>query len=150
MQTTRQINNHGTNHPFCSSGKRKQLCDPPALPKNGKPAYCILVIQRCGLVYDLAAAGYCDDFSHVDRFDHYRLENKATDVGALSYLAITIWITANSYWMISEFTGFDSKPLFGDFTFKHLAMIPFATGILILAFYYLAWKPRHPEEFETM
>lgn len=65
-------------------------------------------------------------------------------------LAITIWITANSYWMISEFTGFDNKPLFGDFTFKHLAMIPFATGILILAFYYLVWKPRHPEEFETM
>jgi hypothetical protein len=65
-------------------------------------------------------------------------------------LAITIWITANSYWMISEFTGFDSKPLFGEFTFKHLAMIPFATGILILAFYYLIWKPRHPEEFETM
>lgn len=65
-------------------------------------------------------------------------------------LAITIWITANSYWMISEFTGFDTKPLFGEFTFKHLAMIPFATGILILAFYYLIWKPRHPEEFETM
>lgn len=65
-------------------------------------------------------------------------------------LAITIWITANSYWMISEFTGFDTKLLFGEFTFKHLAMIPFATGILILAFYYLIWKPRHPEEFETM
>ena len=25
-------------------------------------------------------------------------------------LAITIWITANSYWMISEFAGFDTKP----------------------------------------
>lgn len=65
-------------------------------------------------------------------------------------LAITIWITANSYWMISEFTGFDSKPLFGEYTYKHLAMIPFATGILILAFYYLYWKPRHRDELETM
>lgn len=65
-------------------------------------------------------------------------------------LAITIWITANSYWMISEFTGFDSKPFFGEYTYKHLAMIPFATGIAILAFYYLYWKPRHKNELETM
>ncbi len=65
-------------------------------------------------------------------------------------LAITIWITANSYWMISEFTGFDTKPLFGEYTYKHLAMIPFATGILILTFYYLYWKPRHRNELETM
>jgi hypothetical protein len=65
-------------------------------------------------------------------------------------LAITIWITANSYWMISEFTGFDSKPLWGNFTFKHLTMIPFGLGILILAFYYGYWKRRHPEELETL
>ncbi len=65
-------------------------------------------------------------------------------------LAITIWITANSYWMISEFVGFDSKVLTGHYTFKHLAMIPFGIGILILSFYYIYWKPRHKEEFETM
>jgi hypothetical protein len=65
-------------------------------------------------------------------------------------LAITVWISANSYWMISEFLAFDTKPLFGEFTFKHLAIIPFSIGVLILAFYYLVWKPRHKEEFETL
>ena len=65
-------------------------------------------------------------------------------------LAITIWITANSYWMISEFVGFDTKILFGHYTFKHLAMVPFGIGIGILAFYYGYWKPRHREELETM
>ncbi len=65
-------------------------------------------------------------------------------------LAITVWISANSYWMISEFFAFDTKHLFGEFTFKHLAIIPFSIGVLILAFYYLAWRPRHKEEFETL
>lgn len=65
-------------------------------------------------------------------------------------LAITIWITANSYWMISEFMEFDTRPLFGTYTFKHLAIIPFTLGLLCLAFYYLWWKPRHPDEMETM
>jgi len=65
-------------------------------------------------------------------------------------LAITVWISANSYWMISEFLGFDTHPLFAGFTFKHLALIPFTVGILILAFYYLIWKPKHKDEFETM
>ena len=65
-------------------------------------------------------------------------------------LAITVWISANSYWMISEFLGFDTHPLFAGFTFKHLALIPFTVGILILAFYYLIWKPKHKDEMETM
>jgi hypothetical protein len=65
-------------------------------------------------------------------------------------LAITIWITANSYWMISEFMGFDTHTLFGSFTMKHLAIIPFSIGLLILGFYYLIWKPRHKDELETM
>ncbi len=29
-------------------------------------------------------------------------------------LAITLWITANSYWMISEFFGFDGNIVFGS------------------------------------
>jgi len=49
-------------------------------------------------------------------------------------LAIIVWITANSYWMISEFFAFDSLPLFGSFTYKHLAFIPFTLGILLLDF----------------
>ena len=65
-------------------------------------------------------------------------------------LAITFWITANAYWMVSEFFNFESKPLSGDYTYKHLAILPFATGILFLAFYYIIWKPRHKNELETM
>ncbi len=65
-------------------------------------------------------------------------------------LAITFWITANSYWMISEFFYFDTTPLFGVYSFKHLAFIPFVIGILLLAFYYIIWKPRHKNELETM
>ncbi len=62
-------------------------------------------------------------------------------------LAIAVWISANSYWMITEFVGIDEKILFDHYTFKDLALIPFVTGILILAFYYLIWKPRHKEAY---
>ena len=65
-------------------------------------------------------------------------------------LAIVFWITANSYWMIAEFLGFDEQHLAGSFEMKDLAVIPFAIGIIILAFYYLAWKPRHKTELDTM
>jgi hypothetical protein len=65
-------------------------------------------------------------------------------------LAIIVWISANSYWMISEFFAFDNVQLFDIFTYKHLALIPFTLGILLLAFYYLVWKPKHINELETM
>lgn len=65
-------------------------------------------------------------------------------------LAITVWITANSYWMISEFLHFDAIPIMGDLTYKHLAIIPFGLGVLILAYYYLWHRIKHPEELETM
>jgi hypothetical protein len=52
--------------------------------------------------------------------------------------------------MISEFFAFDTLPLFGSFTYKHLALIPFILGILLLAFYYAIWKPKHKDELETM
>ena len=55
-------------------------------------------------------------------------------------LAITFWITANSYWMISEFWGFDEVPIWLHFEARHLSLIPFALGILILAYYYIFEK----------
>ena len=61
-------------------------------------------------------------------------------------LAITVWISANSYWMISEFFHFDAIEIRPGFTFKHLALIPFTIGILILSFYYLIYRPKHKEE----
>ena len=65
-------------------------------------------------------------------------------------LAIVCWITANSYWMISEFFHFDGLPFYKDITYKYLAIIPFALGIFILAYYYLIWKPTHRHVVETM
>ncbi|GAC1382643.1 MAG: hypothetical protein NVSMB45_08970 [Ginsengibacter sp.] len=65
-------------------------------------------------------------------------------------LAIVFWITANSYWMISEFFKFDMQPMIGDITFKYLAIIPFGIGILILTYFYLVWKPVHPGVEESM
>ena len=58
-------------------------------------------------------------------------------------LAICVWISANSYWMMSEFFGFDAEIVVGNITFKHLAMIPFLTGVIILAYYFLYWKQKH-------
>lgn len=65
-------------------------------------------------------------------------------------LAVTFWIAANSYWMISEFVAFDTKHLFAVYTYKHLSIIPFCMGLLCLAYYYFLWKPRHQKDFETM
>lgn len=66
-------------------------------------------------------------------------------------LAVVFWIFANSYWMISEFFVFDSYSLyFYDYSYKDLTFIPFSFGILLLAFYYLWWKPRNKAVIETM
>ena len=65
-------------------------------------------------------------------------------------LAITFWISANSFWMVTEFFHIDTQLAFLGITYKHLAMFPFSIGVVILAFYYLIWKPRHKNEAETM
>ncbi|WP_228085182.1 hypothetical protein [Mucilaginibacter sp. JRF] len=65
-------------------------------------------------------------------------------------LAITFWITANSYWMISEFLHFDAETVYGWITYKHLALIPFFLGVFALAYYYAIWKPKNPDALETM
>ncbi len=65
-------------------------------------------------------------------------------------LAIVFWITANSYWMVSEFLQFDTVPLYGNITYKYLSIIPFGSGILILCYYYLIFKPMHKNAVETM
>jgi len=65
-------------------------------------------------------------------------------------VAITLWISANSYWMISEFFHFDELRVLEGVTFKHLALIPFLSGVACLAYYYVYWKPRHKEEEQTM
>lgn len=56
--------------------------------------------------------------------------------------AIAFWISANSLWMISEFFHFDETIFFGIITGKHLALIPFIIGSVILLWYYLVVRPR--------
>ncbi|WP_199560957.1 hypothetical protein [Mucilaginibacter hurinus] len=65
-------------------------------------------------------------------------------------LAITFWISANSYWMISEFIGFDHLVIYDWFTYKHLALVPFFIGMFFLGYYYLIWRPRNPDVLETL
>ena len=67
-------------------------------------------------------------------------------------LAVAFWISANSYWMISEFYGFDETKILGPYEGKYLAMIPFTIGVLILAWYYLVErrKERKDEKVVTM
>lgn len=57
-------------------------------------------------------------------------------------LAIVFWISANSYWMLSEFFGFDTVRIGTITDGKHLAIIPFSIGLAILVYYYLVQKPR--------
>ncbi len=61
-------------------------------------------------------------------------------------LAVTFWITANSYWMISEFFGFDETALLFGIEGKYFAMIPFTIGVLILVYYYLIKKGKKTKE----
>ncbi len=65
-------------------------------------------------------------------------------------VAIVFWITANSYWMVAEFLGFDEQVISGGITYKHVAVIPFAIGILLMLYYYLYWKPTHKTGQESL
>ncbi len=60
-------------------------------------------------------------------------------------LAISFWISANSYWMISEFYGFDEVHIWKGMEARHLALLPFGAGIAILAFYYIVQRPKENE-----
>ncbi len=52
-------------------------------------------------------------------------------------LAVILWIAANSLWMAGEFYGFDE----GAWGSRHLALIPFGTGLLILLYFYIFLAP---------
>ncbi len=65
-------------------------------------------------------------------------------------LAITVWISANSFWMCTEFFGVDEHEIGYGFTLKHVAMIPFLIGMFILGYYYIWYKPRHQEDLITL
>ena|SRR5688572_7049416 len=65
-------------------------------------------------------------------------------------LAIVFWITANSYWMVSEFYGFDVIEIWSGYQGKHFAMIPFLTGVIILAYYYVYVRPKEMKEHQMV
>ena len=54
----------------------------------------------------------------------------------LHNLAIDFWITANCTWMVGEFFGWDEN-LIGSYGLREFSLIPFALGIITLAYYYL-------------
>ena len=64
-------------------------------------------------------------------------------------LAIAFWITANGYWMISEFFHFDEYIVFGTWTGKHMALIPFLIGAVILFYYYAVIRPKEKRAHKT-
>lgn len=65
-------------------------------------------------------------------------------------LAIVFWISANAYWMISEFFGFDGVLIWGNYTGKQFAVIPFAIGAFILLYYYLVQRHKEIEEHQVV
>ena len=65
-------------------------------------------------------------------------------------LAVTFWISANSYWMISEFFGFDEMPVWNGYEGKHIAMIPFLIGVVILAWYYVFYKSKEKPDAKVV
>ncbi len=65
-------------------------------------------------------------------------------------LSIVFWITANAYWMVSEFLGFDGMIVWREFTGKHIALIPFCTGISLLLYYYAVQRPREIKQSKSV
>lgn len=45
-------------------------------------------------------------------------------------LAVVMWITANAYWMVTEFFSTDDS-------LRYYAVIPFSVGIICVTYYYL-------------
>ena len=57
-------------------------------------------------------------------------------------LAIMLWITANSMWMVFEFTGTDEE-------LKNYCLIPFSLGLVILVYYYAVYLPMKKTKRKT-
>ena len=55
-------------------------------------------------------------------------------------IAVLFWIIANSYWMISEFIGFNEHTINQSVQGKDLALIPFLAGVFVLVLYYVKIK----------
>ena len=65
-------------------------------------------------------------------------------------LAIVFWISANAYWMISEFFHFDAIQIWNGYEGKHFALIPFVTGATILLYYYIVQRPKELKKHKAV
>jgi len=58
-------------------------------------------------------------------------------------LAVVFWISANAWWMITEFFEFDETPLWLGISGRQFSMIPFLLGAAVLIWHYAgAWFGR--------
>lgn len=64
-------------------------------------------------------------------------------------VAVALWISANSFWMISEFLGFDEQEFWMGLSGKELSLFPFVAGVLVLLNYYLFQRRREIREKQT-
>ena len=69
-------------------------------------------------------------------FITWRARHNRTDFA--HNLAVVFWISANAWWMISEFFEFDETPLWLGISGRHFSMIPFLLGAFVLSRYYAA------------
>ena len=67
-------------------------------------------------------------------FITWRARNERTDFA--HNLAVVFWITANAWWMIAEFFGFDETALWLGVDGRHFAVIPFVLGAAVLVRHY--------------
>jgi hypothetical protein len=97
----------------------------------GKDLCWCMVWKPLGMIMIVPTLSLC-------LFTTWKMRNDLTEL--YHNIAVLLWIIANSYWMSSEFFGFDEKLLFSLITGKDLAIIPFGLGILILVYFYLIVK----------
>lgn len=62
-------------------------------------------------------------------------------------LAVDFWITANCTWMIGEFFKLDEN-LWHGYGLRQAAIVPFALGLGVLAYYYLVLFKKQENEHD--
>lgn len=65
-------------------------------------------------------------------------------------LAVVFWITANAWWMLTEFFEIDEIALWYGISGRQFAMIPFLLGAGVLVRYYVGlWAARDATNLES-
>jgi len=64
-------------------------------------------------------------------------------------LAVDFWITANCTWMIGEFFHLDEN-LWHSYGLRQAAIIPFALGLGVLAYYYIVLYKKRENEYSSL